>query len=294
MLGNLVGYGLAAVLLLAAGAKLARPGASQAALATFGLRRAGARRAAWAAAVAAETALGVGVALGSPVAALLAAALFLAYAATLGLALARGRSGAPCGCFGAHSRVGLPALVRNVALAAACAAAPALTTVDPSPTGWLALGLGLAGVAIAGLTVGLLALAREVGDLRLRMGSAAALEIPEEGPEVGSHTALIDGFAPGPDARLAAAVFSSEGCPVCRTLEPAIAYLARDPVIALRVFDEHRDQDAWQQLAIPGSPYAVALGLDGSVLAKGTFNTLGQLESVLATAERRESEPVGA
>jgi hypothetical protein len=31
----------------------------------------------------------------------------------------------------------------------------------------------------------------------------------------------------------------------------------------------------------------VALGADGTVLAKGTFNTPGQLESVLATAERR-------
>ena len=30
----------------------------------------------------------------------------------------------------------------------------------------------------------------------------------------------------------------------------------------------------------------MALGLDGTVLAKGTFNSLGQLESVLATAER--------
>jgi hypothetical protein len=43
---------------------------------------------------------------------------------------------------------------------------------------------------------------------------------------------------------------------------------------------------------VPGSPYAVALGLDGTVLAKGTFNSLGQLESVLATAERREREVV--
>src|SRR5216684_8355151 len=41
---------------------------------------------------------------------------------------------------------------------------------------------------------------------------------------------------------------------------------------------------------VPGSPYAVVLGLDGTVLAKGTFNSLGQLESVLATAERRERE----
>ena len=38
---------------------------------------------------------------------------------------------------------------------------------------------------------------------------------------------------------------------------------------------------------MPGSPFAVALDADGTVLAKGTFNTGAQLESVLATAERR-------
>ena len=64
--------------------------------------------------------------------------------------------------------------------------------------------------------------------------------------------------------------------------------------MALRVFDEHRDAEAWEALSVPGSPYAVALGLDGTVLAKGTFNSLGQLESVLAAAERREAEAVGA
>ena len=46
----------------------------------------------------------------------------------------------------------------------------------------------------------------------------------------------------------------------------------------------------WRELEIPGSPYAVALDLDGTVLAKGTFNNLAQLESVLATAERRRAE----
>jgi len=39
---------------------------------------------------------------------------------------------------------------------------------------------------------------------------------------------------------------------------------------------------------VPGSPFAVALGADGTVLAKGTFNTGAQLESVLAAAERRQ------
>ena len=40
---------------------------------------------------------------------------------------------------------------------------------------------------------------------------------------------------------------------------------------------------------MPGSPFAVALDADGTVLAKGTFNTGAQLETVLAAAERRRA-----
>ena len=55
----------------------------------------------------------------------------------------------------------------------------------------------------------------------------------------------------------------------------------------LRRFDEAEDADAWALADVPGSPFAVAVGADGIVLAKGTFNSGGQLESVLAAAERR-------
>ena len=44
--------------------------------------------------------------------------------------------------------------------------------------------------------------------------------------------------------------------------------------------------EIWRSLAIPGSPYAVVLSADGDVLAKGTFNSLYQLESLLAHATR--------
>jgi hypothetical protein len=87
--------------------------------------------------------------------------------------------------------------------------------------------------------------------------------------------------------RLALAVFSSEGCQMCRALAPAVAALGRDPRVVLREFDEVRDADAWAAADVPGSPFAVALDADGTVLAKGTFNTGAQLESVLGAAERR-------
>src|SRR3989442_562869 len=176
-----------------------------------------------------------------------------------------------------------------IAAAVAKLAAPrrsqaALTPfAPPTPFGPLAL---LALLTAVQLRLGS-ALARGVGALRLAVAPQAALEIPDEGPELGARVDLIRGFEPGPDAETALAVFTSDGCHVCRALEPAIEFTGRDPLVALRVFDEHRDERAWRMLDVPGSPFAVALDLDGTVLAKGTFNTLGQLESVLATAARR-------
>ena len=130
--------------------------------------------------------------------------------------------------------------------------------------------------------------------LRLRMGPAAALEIPGEGPPLGEDSGLAGRFEPAPPGGLLLAVFLSEGCHVCHGLEPGIEGLAADPVLSVLVFDEVADAEVWRRLAIPGSPYAAALDLGGVVLAKGSFNNLAQLESVLATAERRRAaeEPI--
>src|SRR5207247_2112742 len=202
MLAELVGWMLALVLVGAAALKLRDPARSQAALATYGLRGARTRRAAWAAVVAAELALAIGLALGSAAAAYLAAALFAGFALALAVALARGRRGAPCGCFGARSRVGPAVILRSVALAGACAAVPSLDGVEPSTDGWLAAGLAVALLGLVSLAVALLALAREVGELRLRLGPQGALEIPGEGPEVGSRSDLLPAFEARPSARL--------------------------------------------------------------------------------------------
>jgi hypothetical protein len=57
--------------------------------------------------------------------------------------------------------------------------------------------------------------------------------------------------------------------------------------VLVRRFDEVADAGAWALADVPGSPFAVAVGADGTVLAKGTFNSGAQLETVLAAAERR-------
>jgi hypothetical protein len=285
MVAVLACIALGATLVAAAGLKLADAAGTRAALATYGLRGAAAR-AAWVGLVAAELGLGIAVAAGSDLAALLAAGLLASFAGAQAWALMSGRAGAPCACLGARGRVGRGSLGRAVLLAVAFAALPLLPRRALSTDEWLAAGLALALVAVAVLAVVVLALAREVGALRLRLGPEGALEVGHEGPEVGGRSALAERFDAGPD-QVALAVFASEGCGLCRALAPAVTAIGRDPLVVLREFDEVRDADAWALADVPGSPFAVALGPDGTVLAKGTFNSGGQLESVVATALRR-------
>jgi hypothetical protein len=289
MAGVLAHLTLALVLIASSALKLASPRSTQAALATFGLRSPAARRLAWVGLIASELSLAVGVAAAVDAAAYAAAILMALFGAALLVALIRGRAGAPCACFGSRSRVGWPAVLRNLALSVAFATLPLLPERELSADEWLALGLGAALLGCLGLTVAVLALAREVGMLRLRLGPAAALEIPDEGPALGARTGLIERFDPGERAELALAVFASPTCLVCAGLEPAIDSLGREPALDVQRFEEGRDAEAWREANVPGSPYAVALALDGTVLAKGSFNNLAQLESVLATAERRGS-----
>jgi methylamine utilization protein MauE len=289
VLGLIARFVGALVLAGSAALKLASPGSSRAALATFDLEGERIRWLAWGVLVVTELALAVGVAAGSDEAAWLAASLLTLFSAALVGALLRGRVGAPCACFGSRSTVRWGAVLRSLGLAAGFAVLPLLPQRALSTDEWLGLGLGLALLICLGLAVAVLALAREVGMLRLRLGPAAALEIPDEGPELGDRVDAIERFDSVGDASLALAVFTSEGCRVCRALQPAIAALAGDPAVAVEVFDEVAESDTWSRLRVPGSPFAIALDADGTVLAKGTFNNLAQLESVLGTAERRRA-----
>jgi hypothetical protein len=285
MLPVLLALALGFVLAGSALLKLADGPGARAALSTYGIRGEAAARAVWGGLIVVELALAVGVIVGVEAAAWAGAALFAGFAVAQAVALVSGRAGAPCACFGARGRIGQASLARAGALAVAFAVLPLLDRDEPSTEGWLAIGLAVALLGIGALGVAVLALARELGRLRAEIDPRGALEIPEEGPELGGRTELMD-VEPG---RLGLAVFTSEGCGMCRALEPAIEALGRDPLVRLRTFDEVRDAHAWAAAGVPGSPFAVALDADGTVLAKGTFNTAGQLESVLATAERRRT-----
>ena len=276
------------MLLGSAAAKLLGGPQARAALRSYGITRDQTQAAAWAALVTLETALAAGVAVGVPGAAEIAAVLMAAFALALVWAISRGRAGKPCGCFGARSRISWSAVVRTAVLAVGFAALPFLPATKPSTDAWLATGLIVALAALVVVGVALLALAREVGELRLAIAPQAALSLEGEGPELGTRVALIDRFEK--ESPLCLAVFSSPGCALCRALEPSLRLVASDPEVELEIFDEERDAKAWRELAIPGSPYAVVLSPDGDVLAKGTFNSLFQLESVLAAA----TEPMRA
>ena len=274
------------MLLASAAAKLFAGPRAREAFSSYGVTRPAARAVLWGGVIAVEAALAVAVAAGLPGAAWAAAGLLGIFTLALLWAMARGRAGAPCGCFGTRSRIGWPAVARTALLALAFAALAVAPDTEPSTDAWLGIGLGVALAAVVVLGVAVLALAREVGELRLAIAPQAALSIEHEGPEIGSRLGLVERFERA--SPLLVAVFTSPGCALCHALEPSLRLVGSDPDIELELFDEEEDAEAWRSLAIPGSPYAVALAPDGEVLAKGTFNSLYQLESVLADASRAE------
>lgn len=291
MFALIASLALAGVLLAAAGLKLADPPGTRAALATYGLTGLGARLA-WMGIISFELAISICVVLGISLAAYLGAGLLAAFALAQLTVMARGKTGAPCACFGAAGRVSQASFTRTLLLAAAFAALPLVPRGPLDAVSWLGVGLAVTFAGLVGLGVVVLSLARELGALKLRLGPEGALEIAHEGPEIGARTKLVEAFAADRLApeQLALAVFTSEGCGLCRALAPAVVQMGREPEIALRTFDERFDADAWAIADVPGSPFAVAVAPDGTVLAKGTFNSGGQLESVIAAALRRRRE----
>lgn len=281
---------MALVLGVSAGSKAWRIGQTAQALATYGISRARLQSTiAWGLIVV-EAALAVALIAESPGAPAAASGLFLGFAALTSAALVAGRRGQPCACLGSASRLSWASPFRALALAGiAGVLAGGWLPVAPSDYDrWLTRGLSLSIAMAAALAVAVLALAREVGVLRMEMGGRGALELEHEGPEVGVKQSWASTLPESPRALLKLAIFTSDGCPLCRRVAPAVAHVAADPLVAVGIFHELADAHIWTQAAVPGSPYAVALDLDGVALAKGTFNSLAQLESVLATARVRE------
>jgi hypothetical protein len=161
-------------------------------------------------------------------------------------------------------------------------------------TGWWAVAFVVLWILVVVLSLVVVALARQVGTLHLRLGPRGALEIDDEGPPLGEAlpsvpAAGVDG-APlmlGGVGRPRLVLFASETCAVCREVAPGIPAAAAagrlDPIVV-------HDPEAERVLEVPGTPFVVVLDGGGVVRAKGTVNNLEQVEGLVDTANRRIME----
>lgn len=161
-------------------------------------------------------------------------------------------------------------------------------------SGWWTAAFVAQWVLLLVLGVTIVALARQVGTLHLRLGPRGALEIDTEGPEIGSAPLPLQARTergdpvrlggPGP-GRLV--LFASASCSICREVAPAIPAVARAAGLAPIVV---HDEDAERAFDVPGTPFLVILDEHGTVRAKGTVNNLEQVEGLVDTARRRAEE----
>lgn len=170
---------------------------------------------------------------------------------------------------------------------------------------------GLLWLIVILLALAVFALARQVGLLHERIAPAGALT-PSRGPEVGERVAperltdlhgreLVVGGSHS-EGRPMLILFTAPTCPVCRELVPVARRLARQERLEL-VFAsdggtvaEHEsyvakmDLDGYPYLlsralglrfGVSHLPFAVLIGADGTLAARGLVNTREHLESLL-------------
>lgn len=170
-------------------------------------------------------------------------------------------------------------------------------------------------ILVVVLCVLVVALARQIGTLHLRLGPRGALELDDEGPPLGDappprDARDLDGMPVtiGGPGRPQLLLFVSPGCLVCGQVLPSLPVVARahgldaialseeDEIETRRELSVHRDvrlvsgHEHFSAYAVPGTPYAVVLDRLGIVRGKGTINNLEQFEGLVETARRREQE----
>lgn len=273
------------ILLWAAAAKLRRRDDLPDWLTAYGLPAQHARQAAWAV-MAAEAAVGILLVFGiaMPFSAYAAVALGVIFLAALGQARLRGVERLRCGCFGASEGRTDHLLLRAggfTALALVAAFGGGLEISASSDTVVAVILVILSGaVILLGLLV--FALYRQVGVLTMRIGPRVPFELAEEGPQIGQAAPALEGLR---GRRPEVVFFFSSTCRICRQLSPGVAALARQG-LAVRVVEEELEEDAFSRWNVPGTPFVVHL-VDGVVAAKGTVNTLEELEQLLDAGRAR-------
>jgi methylamine dehydrogenase accessory protein MauD len=169
-------------------------------------------------------------------------------------------------------------------------------------------------VVILALVVALLALARQVGVLHIRVAPAGALTTAG-GPAVGAKAGAlpaqtldgahvtVGGAAPGSVLRLL--MFVSASCPLCKNLIPMAKSFARDervqlifigdddPQVQRAMIERHgltgyqfiNGPEIGQAYEVGKLPFAVLLDADGLILSKGLVNSREHLESLVVAHE---------
>ncbi|MDT0508315.1 methylamine utilization protein MauD [Novosphingobium sp. MMS21-SN21R] len=169
-------------------------------------------------------------------------------------------------------------------------------------------------LVILGLVLTLLALARQVGVLHMRVAPAGALTtsggpaVAGKGPAVPART--LDGKdvivgGPAKSVPLRLLMFVSATCPLCKGLIPAARSFAHDERVELTfVGDDHataqrgmiaqhgleayrfiNGPEVGQAYEVGKLPYAVLLDAEGTILSKGLVNSREHLESLVIAHE---------
>jgi methylamine dehydrogenase accessory protein MauD len=196
-------------------------------------------------------------------------------------------------------------------------------TILPDMSGWWVASYVVLWLLVLALCVLVVALARQIGTLHLRLAARGALEIDDEGPPLAEAPQPVEAedleggrHVVGGPGRPSLLLFVSPGCSICADVIPGLPAAARafgHPLRPLVVADAGTAQaraaypdgraervpviaDPALSAAyrVPGTPYAVVLDGLGVVRAKGTVNDLEQLEGLVETARRRLTEPIHA
>jgi hypothetical protein len=252
-------------------------------LAPYGVPRR-VRGGALAALAGAEVAIGVLLLAGVPGAAYGALGLGCLFVAALASVRARGIDRIRCGCFGSKERR-TDVLLGRAILFTAVAAFGALADVEtgsPSRDALLAAVLVVLAVAVLALGVLVLALYRQVGVLTLRLEPGVALELAEEGPQVGEEAPELDRLDRVGDELVA---FFSLDCRLCRAIAPGVRAFEREGM-PVRIVYESEEPAVFERWSVPGTPFAVHV-VDGFVAAKGIVNSLEQLDGLVTLGTAR-------
>jgi len=169
----------------------------------------------------------------------------------------------------------------------------------------------LSWVVILGLGLALLALARQVGVLHVRLAPAGAL-LSGKGPVVGEAAPVLDALtmegapiAIGKPGLKQLLLFVSPHCPLCKELIPIAKNFAKtEKLDIIFVGDDDPDEQramiarlgmgslpfvnssiVGRTFHVDRLPHAVLISADGTLLSKGLVNSREHLESLITAHE---------